>query len=217
MSVKIDLTGRRYGSLVVIELAVDVPGKKKKWFCKCDCGKKIIVSGSNLQSGHTKHCKDCGLKLSNESKVKHGKTRTKIYYVWQGMINRCDRPSHKSYCDYGAKGIFVCDEWHNSKTFIDWALSNGYKEGLEIDRIDTNGSYCPENCRWVDRFENANNKTNNKIISHLGVERTLAEWARFYGVNYKNLSRNLSKGYSLEEAVEREKSGCRSHRKAGNQ
>ena len=212
MSVKIDLSGHRYGKLVVIKLAVDVPGKKKKWLCKCDCGNEVVVAGSNLRSGHSTQCKKCQFE-TQKSNIKHGYSHTKLYYVWYGMLNRCENKKHKSYYDYGAKGIEVCEEWHKPEEFIKWALENGYKEGLEIDRIDTKGNYCPENCRWIPRLANANNKSNNKLIKHNGEEKTLAEWARYYNVNYKNLSRNLKKGYSLEEAVEREKTGDRSHRK----
>lgn len=211
MSVKLDLTGKRYGNLTVLGLAVDIPGKKKKWLCKCGCGNKVVVAGSNLQSGHTKHCQKCGYEIMSDKRSKHKKAHTKLYYVWNGMINRCENPSVKAYCDYGARGILVCEEWHESKNFFDWAISNGYKEGLQIDRIDVNGNYCPENCRWVSREENANNKRNNKIIECNGETRTLAEWARHFGVNYKNLSRNLKKGYSLEEAVSREKRGDKTH------
>ena len=216
MSVRIDLTGKRYGSLTVIELAVDEPGKKKKWLCKCDCGEKCIVAGSNLQSGNVKHCKKCGNAISAEKKIKHGMTRTKIYYVWRGMLNRCERPEVRFYDDYGGRGIKVCEEWHDPEKFFEWARNSGYKEGLQIDRIDVNGNYCPENCRWITQLKNANNKRNNKIIEHNGERKTLAEWARFYGVNYKNLSKNMNHGYTLEEAVNREKTGDRTHRGSKN-
>ncbi|MFQ8841832.1 MAG: hypothetical protein ACLR8P_13860 [Clostridium fessum] len=130
------------------------------------------------------------------------------------MLNRCENEKFHSYSDYGARGISVCSDWHDSQKFFSWAEKSGYADNLEIDRIDTDGNYSPENCRWITKTENANNKRNNKIIEHNGEKKTLAEWARYYDVNYKNLSRNLKKGYSLEEAVKREKAGDRSHRKA---
>lgn len=212
MAVKIDLTGHIYGDLEVIKISVDEACKKKKWLCRCKCGKECIVSGSNLRSGHTKHCPSCGYKITKEKKTTHGQTKTKLYYVWRGMLNRCENPNFKSYQDYGARGIKVCEEWHNSKTFLDWSKENGYEDGLEIDRINTDGDYCPSNCRWIKRLENSNNKRNNKLIEHNGETKTLAEWARHFGVNYKNLSRNIIKGYSLIDAVNREKSGDRSHK-----
>ena len=211
MAVKIDLTGHIYGDLTVLRLSADEAGKKKKWLCKCKCGNECIVSASNLRDGHTKHCSECGYRLTGQKKKTHGKTKTKIYYVWRGILNRCENKNFKSYKDYGGRGICVCEEWHDAKVFFDWAYSSGYKDGLEIDRIDTDGNYCASNCRWIERQENANNKRNNKFIEHNGEVRTLAEWARFYDVNYKNLSRNIIKGYSLLDAVQREKNGDRSH------
>ncbi len=132
------------------------------------------------------------------------------------MKSRCENQKNKSYKDYGAKGISVCEEWYDSVNFFEWALRNGYKEGLEIDRIDVNGNYEPSNCRWINRLENANNKTNNKYISHNGETKTLAEWSRFYDVNYKNLSRLLIKGYSMNDAIKRIKSGDRTHKNSKN-
>ena len=219
MSVRIDLTGRRYGSLTVIKLAVDETGKKKKWLCKCDCGEECIVAGSNLQSGHTLHCSKCGNAISAEKKKKHGISHTKLYYVWQAMINRCERPGVFGYGDYGGRGITVCEEWHDPEKFFEWARNSGYKEGLQIDRIDVNGNYCPDNCRWITQLKNANNKRNNKIIEHNGEKKTLAEWARFYGVDYKNLSRNIRRGHSFEYALNRgltgakTRKGCKNRRK----
>lgn len=214
MSVKIDLKGHIYGDLEVIRIVVDEPGRKKKWLCKCKCGNECIVAGSNLRNGHTKRCSECGYKMTSKKNMVHGKTRTKLYYVWRGILNRCENKKFKSFLDYGARGISVCEDWHDPKKFFEWAEESGYHDGLEIDRKDTNGNYCPDNCRWITRKENANNKRNNKIIEHNGESKTLAEWARYYDVNYKNLSRNLKKGYSLEEAVKRDKTGDRSHRKA---
>lgn len=162
---------------------------------------KLLCKAVIYKADTQRSVKACQIKDTHKSNTKHGQTHTKLYYVWNSMINRCENPHTKSYCDYGEKGISVCEEWHDSKNFFDWALSHGYKEGLEIDRIDTSGNYCPENCRWITRLKNANNKTNSRIISHNGEEKTLAEWARYYGVNYKRLHKNISKGYSFDEAV----------------
>lgn len=216
MSVKIDLTGEKYGKLKVIGLASDEVGKKKKWSCVCECGNTVVVTGSNLRSGHTKQCEMCGYIASGKARVTHGMSNTPIYRVWRAMLSRCEMPNAKSYQDYGQRGICVCKEWHDASVFIEWANVNGYEAGMEIDRIDVNGDYCPENCRFTSRTENANNKRNNKIIEYCGESKTLAEWARHFAVSYKNLSRNLLKGYTLEEAVERQRSGERTHRGSKN-
>jgi len=203
--VRIDLTGKKYGKLTVIQLAVDDIGKKKKWLCMCECGNRVIVAGSNLRSGHSTQCKGCQLKAINLKKIKHNKAKSKLYGVWGGMKNRCENPNSKSYKDYGAKGIKVCDEWHEAKQFITWALKNGYAEGLEIDRRDVNGDYSPSNCRWVSRLQNANNKGNNRIFCINGRNMTMAEIARENGIKYKLLHKHLNKGMSIEDAIKRQK------------
>ncbi len=197
----LNLTGKRFGSLTVLESLHVSKSGKRMWRCVCDCGNESVVQTSNLTSGHVKHCQQCGYKELAKKRTTHGKRRTKLYTKWHSMIRRCEEKSCKSYKDYGAKGIKVCKEWHDPEKFFIWAENHGYEEGLEIDRIDAKGNYCPENCRFITRLENANNKTNNRIIFHNGEEKTLAEWARYYGVNYHYLYKKLSKGYSFDEAI----------------
>lgn len=208
----IDLAGQRYGALSVIR-RVENQGNKRMWLCKCDCGNEVIVSLGNLRSGHSTQCKKCRDRKNSIHRTTHGHTGTSLYCVWSGMIDRCNNTKSKAYSDYGGRGISVCDEWNDSENFINWSLENGYKEGLEIDRIDVNGNYEPSNCRWVTRLVNANNKRNNVYIEHNGETKTIAEWARYYNVNYKHLWNNLSKGDTLEEAIRRIQMGDRSHRK----
>lgn len=162
MAIRNDLTGQRFGRLTVLGLAVDEPYKKKKWFCKCDCGDEVVVVGGNLTSGHSTQCKQCQLVSVHKNRVTHGQSHTKLYHVWTGMVNRCENIDNKSYPRYGGRGIKVCEEWHEFPAFQKWAVSHGYDDGLEIDRIDNDGNYCPENCRWVTRLENARNKSNSK-------------------------------------------------------
>jgi hypothetical protein len=212
MSIRKDLTGMRFGNLTVISLSVDIPYKKKKWLCRCDCGEIVEISGSNLVSKNVKGCQKCAHKTVAACLTTHGKSGTKIYIVWNGIKTRCENKRSAAYKDYGGRGIKLCEEWHDFSSFLAWAESHGYTDGMQIDRIDVNGDYCPENCRFVSRLENANNKRNNKRITHNGETKTVAEWARFYSVNYKNLCRNLGKGYTLEQAVKRMKSGDKSHR-----
>lgn len=199
--VKIDLTGNKYGRLTVLKLAVDERGKKKKWLCKCDCGNKVIVSGSNLRSGHSSQCKQCALAELAEKKIKHGGTKTKLYYVWRGMITRCGDKSARAYMRYGGRGICVCKEWQDFGKFRDWALSNGYSDGLEIDRVDNDGNYEPSNCRWVNKQRNANNKSNNRLLTYNGETLTMAEMARKYNVPYKLLHKRLMRGMPIDDAL----------------
>ena len=108
----------------------------------------------------------------------------KLYWVWHSMRNRCENPRKDNYPLYGGRGIVVCDEWRrSSRAFIDWALCAGYEEGLQLDRVDNDGPYSPENCRWVTPRENGSNKRNNRRITLLGMSRTVAEWRDVLGIS----------------------------------
>jgi hypothetical protein len=154
--------GDVYGRLTVIERADDAvhPNGKKstKWLCRCECGNKILVLGSNLSTGHTKSC-GC---LAKESRlrVKHGmlNENKRVYNIWTNMKQRCENENNTDYKNYGARGITICDEWHDPKTFCDWALKNGYSDDLTLDRIDNNGNYEPGNCRWTTMYVQRHNQ-----------------------------------------------------------
>jgi len=117
------------------------------------------------------------------------------------MRQRCNNPGHKQYVDYGGRGIRICDEWADFESFYQWALSNGYDESLSIDRIDNNKGYCPDNCRWVDGFTQANNKRNNRIITFKGETKPLGQWAVAVGIDANLLRTRLYKGWSVERAL----------------
>ena len=156
-----ELTGLRFGRLTVLEHSDSTKNGNAKWLCRCDCGKEVIARADCLKSGKTKSC-GCWRK---EMFTTHGMTDTPVYHSWMGMIQRCYNPKTKAYKDYGGRGITVCDEWlHDSKAFCDWAMANGYQEGLSIDRIDVNGNYEPSNCRWATAKQQANNKRNSKKV-----------------------------------------------------
>ena len=122
------------------------------------------------------------------------------------MINRCYRVADISYKNYGGRGITVCKEWKNDfMAFYNWSISNGYKEGLTIDRINTNGNYEPSNCRWVSMKVQQNNRSNNRILEYKGQKKTITEWARICGLSYRNLHYRLKNGYSIEQAIEKPK------------
>ena len=161
----IDLTGQRFGRLVVVSRA-ESKGNMTRWNCVCDCGNETVVYSNNLRRGYTQSC-GCyrhEFELERLSKKKthgesHGKNKTRLYGIWSGMITRCFNEKSKRYEDYGGRGITVCDEWLNSfEAFRDWALSHGYSDELTIDRIDVNGNYCPENCKWATMAEQNKNK-----------------------------------------------------------
>lgn len=154
---KIDLTGERFGRLVVLR-QVDSANSMSRYECLCDCGNKTIVYGNNLRRGYTQSCGCYRHECEKVNTRTHGREPRRIYRIWSGMLNRCNNPNNGRYKHYGGRGITVCGEWHDFTAFRDWALSHGYREDLSIDRINNDGNYEPDNCRWATAKEQAQNK-----------------------------------------------------------
>lgn len=199
----IDLTGRKFGRLKVIKMADYRKGVRVVWVCQCDCGNIIDIPGVNLtRKNGTKSC-GCISK-------KHGMFGTRIYNVWHTMKERCYVKTQTSYNNYGGRGIKVCDEWQEFIQFMEWAYANGYDENAKrgectLDRIDPNGNYCPENCRWVDWSVQANNKNTNVFIEHNGVVDTLSNHARREGISPTLAEERKIKGKTTEEIFAKKK------------
>ena len=167
------------------------------WECKCDCGNTIIAPTRELTR---EHIKSCGC-LKATYKYKHGLSKHQIYDCWIAMKARCLNPQNPNFSRYGGRGISVCKEWIDSfENFKNWAYENGYKENLTLDRIDNNGNYCPENCRWATRLQQQNNNSRNRMIEYNGEVKTLSEWSRCLGIKYNKLSKRLYSGWSVEKA-----------------
>ena len=132
----------------------------------------------------------------------HGKSSTRLYDIWRGMKERCYRPKHLRFGKYGGRGISICDEWRNSfEVFEKWAINNGYNESLTIERIDVNGNYEPNNCRWATNKEQQNNKQNNRRITWNDETKTLAEWSEIVGIKKTTLKERLNAGWDVEAAL----------------
>lgn len=210
----IDLTGQRFGRWTVIRRAPQsqTGGKKILWVCKCDCGEIREVLGDSLRSGKSVSCgcfradtiREIGKRYKEKVKKYDGPFDRGIYNSWYSMIGRCYNKNHKSYKDYGGRGITVCDEWRTSYLiFREWAIANGYKNNLSIDRIDVNGNYEPSNCRWATAKEQGNNRRNNHFLEAHGQRKTLTQWADFFGVRLDRVQYYVTRGYSGERFYEK--------------
>lgn len=128
----------------------------------------------------------------------------RLYHIWFDMKRRCYQKQNKRWEKYGGRGIKVCPEWvNNFQAFFDWSMANGYADNLTIDRIDMDGDYSPDNCRWADEIQQANNRSNNHYITYHGETKTMMEWSRELVVSYTTLRRRINAGWDIEKAFER--------------
>lgn len=196
--------GDVFGRLTTVSLInkSDEKYKGRLWLCACECGNEKVVPETYLVRGVTR---SCGCLRSENSKAihtKHGESKEKIYRVWRSMKQRCYNENTNGYEHYGGKGIYVCEEWLDSKAFFDWAYENGYHEGLSIDRIDPNGPYCPENCRWATSVEQNNHTSRNHMLTFDGKTMSMADWSRETGISYNAIKSRINKhGWSVERAL----------------
>lgn len=196
-----ELTGKKYGRLTVLERSGSTAQNKASWRCRCDCGNEVIVVGSHLLNGNTQSCGCYKSDRTSERKRSHGKSRTRLYHIWKNMRQRCGNPHKPDYLYYGGRGIIVDERWEDYSSFEKWAVENGYRDDLTIDRINVNGNYCPENCRWVSMTEQARNMSKNRIITYNGESHCLAEWAEILGISAKVLGQRVNRyGWSVERA-----------------
>ena len=193
--------GKKYNSLTVIGLA-GMNGNVAIWKVKCDCGKEKNVEARYVMNGHTKSC-GCYWREVIHFPRTHGLSGTRLYTIWRDMLNRCKK-GNVSAKYHGDRGITVCDEWHNYKTFYDWAISHGYEDekNLSIERIDVNGDYCEENCEWIPRNLQARNRRITLWAEYNGKRMTLKEASVAAGLPYKQVySRIRYLGWPIEKAL----------------
>lgn len=197
-----DLSGLKFGRLTVVCREKDNVNGRATWLCKCDCGKETTVTSSKLISGHTQSCGCLSRDLLIARQTKYLIKPKKLYSIWRCINNRCYMKNSLSYKNYGGRGIFVCEEWRNDfRPFYEWAMGSGYQDNLTIDRINNDGPYSPDNCRWADKKTQCNNKRSNHIIVYCGDSLTIAEWSEKTGLPRTTIATRLFRGWSEEEAI----------------
>lgn len=175
------------------------------WKMRCSCGECFVAQPSDSKG----LCRKCAMDKLSEDRTRHGESpkqgkrnASKLYSVWLNMRSRCNNPKNKKYKDYGGRGISVCSYWDDFLQFKKWSLENGFDESLTIDRIDNNGNYCPENCRWINQKEQMRNTRVNHLLTYNGETKTMVEWSEITGIKYHTLKQRINKyGYSVERAL----------------
>ena len=204
----IDLTGHKFNRLTVIKRVENDKCRNVQWLCKCVCGKEKVIKASHLRSDRTKSCgclqKEKAMQVGKQN-IKHGHScvgkKSRIYEIWQSMIQRCNNPNNKTYKYYGGRGIKVCKKWLKFEGFLQ---DMGKKpERLTIDRIDNNKGYCKENCRWITMKEQMRNRRTNKFITINGITKCLAEHCEDRKLNYYTVYMRIYRyHWTPEESLE---------------
>lgn len=206
----IDITGKKINMLTAVKYEYSKNGKEY-WLFHCDCGNDKIMQKGNVTHGGTKSC-GCQIKEavaeSNKRRAKHGCCKSyhksRLYRIWNNAKQRCLNPNRKDYERYGGRGITFCDEWKEDfSKFRDWAIENGYKEDLTLERIDNDKGYSPYNCKWITRTEQQRNTRQNRFYTINGETKTLTEWCEIYGKVPNTVKYRLKIGMSIEEALKK--------------
>lgn len=202
---RIDLTGMQFGRWTVVKYTPRrrSDGKvRPAYLCRCSCGNESVIDADNLKKNKTRSCGCLQKELQSQKQCSHGESHTNLYNVWCAIKRRCYNQNTKEYYRYGGRGIGMCSEWKESyELFRDWAITNGYQNGLTIDRIDNDGDYSPMNCRLVTMKEQCNNRCSNREYTWNGETHNVTEWSNILGINTKTLFNRLYKGWSFERAI----------------
>lgn len=196
----INLIGKKIGKLTVLEECKERKRNYKVYKCICDCGNIHYVVSSDLIGNRITSC-GC-----NEGNFKHGLCYSRLYSVYNNMKTRCYNKHNTNYKYYGGRGITICKEWLDDfMVFYNWAMSNGYSDNLTIDRIDVDGNYEPNNCRWITKHDQLYNTRRNVYLTYNGKTQTMKEWAEELGINIATISYRYRKGKSIKECLQKVK------------
>jgi hypothetical protein len=191
-----DLTGQKFGRLVVVGRAPDGTDYNQRWHCVCECGANRIVFRHSLTTGVTQSC-GC---LHRERMTRHGMFGKPEYSAWVQMLQRCTNPKKKCFQDYGGRGITVCERW---RAFENFYADMGPRPSPthSLDRSDNDGNYEPENCRWATNLEQTNNRRVSRHLTLDGRTQTVGEWAREFNISRGVVYRRLDRGWDARRAL----------------
>lgn len=190
-----DLIGKRFGRLLVLEYRGRAKDRKHMWLCRCDCGnEKVYLENNFKRSKHTQSCGCFGREKTIKRNTTHNLHGDPLYRTWANMRQRCMNSNHRDFNRYGGRGISICEEWDSAENFIKWGHSNGWKDGLTLDRSDNDGNYCPDNCKFVTMKIQDRNKSNNVRIEYNGESKILWDWAKELSMCYGTLRLRYGKG-----------------------
>ena len=194
-----DLTGNKYNMLTVLRRLPN-SGNNAVWECRCDCGNITKVTSGNLKNGSVK---SCGCLRHINTSATHNKTNTRLYRIWAAMKQRCYNSNYHAYKNYGGRGIAICDDWVNSfDNFYNWAIDNGYREDLSIERINVDDNYCPNNCTWITLAQQAQNRRSCYMFYYNNKEQNLSQWCNELSLDYKLIHNRIFKlKWSFERAI----------------
>lgn len=192
--------GKTYHYITITNLYIKIINNKNKTFASgiCKCGNLIDTRLIYIKRGETK---SCGCFLNDNRSIfstTHGLSKSLEYKIWDSMIQRCTNPNNKNYPNYGGRGIKICDEWKDSFENFLKDIGKRPSKDYSLDRIDNNGNYCKENCRWATAKEQANNRCTNLNITYKKQTKTLSEWAVILKMNYRTLQNRYNNGWAVE-------------------
>ena len=198
-----DLSGLTHGRLHIDRYyGLEVTNKNINYYyeCTCECGNKVYVNSKQLQSKKI-GTKSCGCLREEKSFHTHRLSKTRLYHEWKAIRLRCNNPNNPAYNHYGGRGIKVCEEWNDPIVFIEWALANGYDDSLSIDRIDVDGDYCPENCRWVDNKMQGSNRTSTHFVQIDRWVLPILMWSKIVNISDVTIHKRIRNGWSEQDAI----------------